>query len=117
MTNAEFLNNNFGTNYKAWMKCTWRYSSDLKVWMLEFDGVVRQGWDNKISGDKIIESFVWSLEEQSPSHMDFDETYRLVVDKARDYKVLGVYKYDRENSNKRTYRIWVKVADSLNEFI
>lgn len=117
MTNAEFLNKNFGTNYKAYMKCTWPYQQNLKVWMIEFDGKIRYGWENVVLENKITETFVEPLENQISSHRDFSETYRLVVDKAQNYKILGVYKYDEANSIKRTYRIWNKVASTLEEFL
>ena len=117
MTNVEFLNDNFGTNYKRYDRCRWSYSDDLKVWMIAFDGRVRYGWKNEVSGTKIIELFVEPLENQISTHRDFDETYRLVVDKEQNYKILGVYKYDEINSDKRTCRIWEKVAISLEEFL
>lgn len=116
MTNAEFLNENFGTNYKAWMKCLWSYSFDLKVWLLAFDGEIRYGWKNIILGDKVFECYVGSDEVKLPTHKDFNENYRLVVDKAQNYKILGVYKYDKEKSDKNIQRIWIKVANSLDEF-
>ena len=118
MTNAEFLNRNFGTNYVKWMKCTWQhpYYHKLKVWMIEFDGNVRYGWKNTVLNNSIVERFVEPLSHQIPAHRSFSETYRLVVDKSRNYKILGVYKYDRINSDLRTKRIWIKVADSLNNF-
>ena len=117
MTNAEFLNDNFGTNYKAYMKCRWPYSGDLKVWMIEFDGRVRYGWKNTIAGDKVFEEFVGSEDEILKEHKSFEENYRLVVDKSQNYKILGVYKYNRLNSNMSKYRIWEKVANSLEEFL
>jgi hypothetical protein len=117
MTNAEFLNENFGTNYKAWMKCRWKYSSKLQVWMLEFDDKVRYGWKNDIVGNKIIENYVEPLSNMIDAHKDFYEEYRLVVDKSQNFKVLGVYKFDKENSNKLTHRIWVKVSNSIEEMI
>ena len=117
MTNAEFLNMNFGTNYKQWMKCRWPYSDDLKVWMLYFDNNIRLGWKNEVLDNTITEIFVDSLDRQIMSHRYFEETYRLVVDKAQNYKILGVYKYSKEDSNIRTKRVWKKVAKSLDEFI
>lgn len=118
MTNAEFLNRNFGTHYKAWMKCRWYYTPDLAVWMVHFDdGNVRLGWVNSIVGNTVIENFVDPLEKQISAHRDFEENYRLVVDKAQKDKILGVYQYDKEHSDKRRRRIWIKVANSLEEFL
>ncbi len=117
MTNAEFLNDNFGTNYKAWMKCRWTFSSDLKVWMIELDGKERRGWVNTIVGDKVFEEYVGLEEEKLKEHKSFEENYRLIVDKSQNYKILGGYKYNRLNSNMSKYRIWEKVAISLEEFL
>jgi len=114
MTNAEFLNKNFGTHYSYWKPCTWEYSSTLKVWMVEFDGRVRYGWKNEIDGNRVIEHFVGK--KMLPNHQSFTETYRLVVNKTKGHAILGVYKYDKQNSDLLTRRIWVKVADSLKEF-
>lgn len=117
MNNAEFLNNNFGTNYKAWMKCRWYYSSALAVWMVDFDGSVKKGWQNKILDGKILEHYVDDPNKQLEFHKDFSELYRVAVDKSQNYKILGVYKFDEKNSIKRTKRIWIKVADSLEAFL
>jgi len=45
MTNAEFLNENFGTNYKQWMKCGWYYDDkkEILVWMVNFNKTVSSG--------------------------------------------------------------------------
>lgn len=117
MTNAEFLNNYFGTNYNRWMKCRWPYFKDLKVWMIYLDGNVRMRWKNTIDGNKVFEEYVGLEEDKLPEHKSFEENYRLIVDKAQNFKILGVYKYDRLNSNMLKYRIWEKVANSLEEFL
>ena len=44
-THAEFLNEAFGTNYKAWMKSSWKYDKEWVVWMVRFNRVV-DGWTN-----------------------------------------------------------------------
>ena len=117
MTNAEFLNDNFGTNYNGYMRCTWTYQKNLKVWMIAFDGKERWGWKNTIAGDKVIEEYIGLEEERLKEHKSFEENYRLIVDKSDNYKILGVYKYDRLNSNMLKCRIWNKVANSLEEFL
>lgn len=116
MTNAEFLNKNFGTNYKAWMKCTWAYD-DILVWMVRFDKTVSAGWQNIIVDENTVkEIYVKSIEKQLETHKSVDVKYRLIVDKAQNYKILGVYEYDTLNSNERTHRIWKKVANTITEF-
>ena len=113
MTNAEFLNKYFGTNYKQWMRCTYNVSKDTVVWMVNIDGSVAMGWSNVLlpDGKTIEERFVWDLSRQIPPHRHIDYNYRIVVDKSKNYKVLGFFKYDRENSDERTYRDWHKVKD------
>ena len=117
MTNVEFLNDNFGTNYKRYDRCRWSYSDDLKVWMIYLDGKDRWGWKNTIAGDKVFEEYIGLEEEKLKEHKSFEENYRLIVDKSHNYKILGVYKYDRLNSNMLKYRIWEKVAISLEKFL
>ena len=52
-THADFLNKNFGTNYKAWMKCAYPLNTQYEVWMARFDGKVRDGWKNSYHGEII----------------------------------------------------------------
>ena len=42
-THADFLNKKFGTNYKAWMKSVYYLNDEYEVWMVRFDGVLRDG--------------------------------------------------------------------------
>lgn len=118
MKNYEFLNENFGTNYSGYMRCGWNYSKDILILMLRFDESVKNGWKNIIvDNETVYENYVGDLKEQLPSHYNVREDYRLLVDKANNYRILGLYKYDRLNSNERTKRIWRKVANSLGEFL
>ena len=117
MTNAQFLNENFGTNYNGWMRCSWKYDYKMLVWMVSIDGKVRKGWENVIRDENTVdEIYVWGLDEQPEIYKTVEEPYRLVVDKHQDYKVLGVYEYDALNSDEKSHRIWKKVANSLTEF-
>ena len=54
-THADFLNQAFGTNYKAWRKAVWPYyDENTVVWMVRFnekDG----GWTNTFLSDTRIE--------------------------------------------------------------
>ena len=117
MTNAEFLNKNFRTNYKAWMKSRWNYSKQLKIWMIILDGKVRRGWKNTINKDIVLEEFVGLDKELLTKDYVLEENYRLIVDKAQNYKVLGVYKLERVSSKMLKNRVWIKVANSLEEFL
>lgn len=117
MTNAEFLNANFGTHYKAYMKCRWKCLPHIEVWMVSLDAKERYGWKNFILDNKVIEKFVLPEDRKLPTHKTFEERLRLVVDKAQNYKILGVYRYDEINSNMKNCRIWIKEADTLKEFL
>lgn len=117
MTNVEFLNENFGTDFKGYQRCTWRYDDNIIVWMVKLDKTILSGWQNSIIDENIVhEIYVGALEHQIEGHKTVDAPYRLIVDKAQDYKILGVYKYDILNSRERTCRIWKKVANSITEF-
>lgn len=117
MTNAEFLNENFGTDYCGWMKCTWPYNEEILVWMVRFDKTISAGWQNTIIDENTVqEVYVDFMENQLETHREVNVKYRLIVDKSQNYKILGVYKYDVLNSKERTCRIWKKVANSITEF-
>ena len=80
MTNAEFLNENFGTDYKAWMKCSWKYNDKILVWMVNLDKSISAGWQNSIIDENTVhEIYVGALEHQIEGHRTVDEPYRLVV--------------------------------------
>ncbi len=118
MTNAEFLNRNFGTNYKAWMKCGWNYSEDILVWMVNFNGSISSGWENRVTDENtIVEIYVGKPSEQMESYKSVNEKYRFAVDKSKGYKVLGLYKFDTLNSIESKRRVWKRVANSINEFL
>ena len=115
-TNAEFLNKTFGTNYKGWMKCGWDYKKDTVVWMVEFDGQVRQGWRNTIvDRNTVREDYVGKEADKLPSHRILWGKRRIVVKKEREfgrYIIYGTYRYDFENSQNNA-RIWLKISDDI----
>ena len=101
-TNAEFLNKTFGTNYKAWMKSRWDYDADTWVWMVRFDGTIRQGWRNRIvNANEIWEEYVGY---GTPTYTAVSEKkYRIVVEiidgySDRAYRIWGKFKYDYQKS-------------------
>ncbi|MBQ9777831.1 MAG: hypothetical protein IJW22_02790 [Clostridia bacterium] len=114
-TNAEFLNEAFGTNYKAWMKCGWNYDEDTIVWMVELDDKVRQGWKNTIVDvETVREDYLGREEDKLGGHRKLKNYRRIVVKKDRKngiYTVLGLYAYDFENSIEKNKRIWKKISD------
>ena len=101
-TNAEFLNEAFGTDYKAWMRSRWEYDEDTWVWMVRFDSKVRQGWINCI----INENEIWEkyVGNEPPAYKDDGKKIRIVVSiekgfNGREYHVLGKYRYDENKSS------------------
>ena len=97
-TNAEFLNKEYGTRYQAWMKSRWEYDSDTWVWMVRFDGRVRQGWKNRV----INQNEIWEEYVDSKPHTYSkvpEKKYRIVVEiidgySDRAYRIWGKFKYD-----------------------
>ena len=112
-TNAELLNELFGTNYKAWMKSVYDYGTK-RVWLIHLDNKERNGWKNYKSVNTIIEE---NLRPDDVSGLRMDvkpKNERIVFSKHDDYFVFeGIYNYDIEKSNEKTIRYWFKVC---NEF-
>lgn len=114
-THAEFLNEAFGTNYKQWMRCTWRFDDRHTVWMVRFnkkDG----GWKNTfIANNQIKEE---NLEAARKGDIGFIHKRKIVIEIAdglngRKYIFRGVYLYNEEKSDPYTVRYYDKVADEI----
>lgn len=106
-TNADFLNQQYGTNYQAFMKSRWNYSDNTWVWMVRFDGTIRNGWRNRIiSNDEIWEEYV---DTGMPTYAgESEKAFRIVVSitdgaSGRIYRVLGRYAFDFESSTNRRH--------------
>ena len=106
-THADFLNKNFGTNYKAWMKCCYNLNSKYEVWMIRFDGKLRDGWKNTLLGD-IIQDENCYYERKSWSGIPLPKTlyhtklvFEIIDDNydSRKYVFRGVYEYQKDISN------------------
>ena len=115
-SHAEFLNKAFGTNYKAWMKCVWRYDKDWVVWMVRFnktDG----GWTNTfLSDSRIKEENLknWIMWNGKP--IECVDKKRIVIeikdlDYTRKYIYRGRYIYDEQNSTPNKVRYYDKYSD------
>lgn len=116
-THAEFLNEVFGTNYKAWMKCTWRYKRNAFVWFVRIDGGDRNEFTNSwLNKDTIMQRYVGTerLYGGNPLQLDAPNDYRLVFEiydgAIRKYVFKGVFLMDRKKS-KETEMIFNKVSD------
>lgn len=120
-THAEFLNKKFGTNYNSWMKCVYPINAEYEVWMIRFDGKIRDGWRNSYLGDVIKDENC----EKKPTWdgMPVSQTlYRkklvfeiLDCGKDRLYIFKGVYKYSEQESNPYQIRVYRKILDSYGD--
>ena len=117
-THADFLNTAFGTHYKAWMKCVWKYNSNMVVWMVRFnknDG----GWRNTfISNNQIMEENIGKVKIWDGKPVEWLDKTRIVVEIIdqgvnRRYIFKGVYEYNAEKSNPSTVRYYDKIADEI----
>ena len=119
LTHAEFLNKVFGTNYKGYMKCTWRYDDNKTVWMVRFNEQ-NGGWTNKLlSPNRIVEENrdAGRLPTKNTTVRDIDKV-KIVIEIMgqgynRRYVFRGVFKYDEINSNSETIRYYDKIADEI----
>ncbi len=117
-SHAEFLNKVFGTNYKAWMKCVYPLNDDYEVWMIRFDGKVKDGWKNYYQGDIIKDvncenKHYW--DGMPVSHYSRFMRKKLVFEiiemgyyKERMYVFRGVYECQIKESCPR----YVKISDN-----
>lgn len=115
-THAEFLNEAFGTNYKKWMKCVWKYDEEWIVWMVRFnekDG----GWTNTfVSDTRIREENLNGVEIWNNKPITNIDKKRIVIEikdlgYTRKYICRGRYIYDEKNSNPYTVRYYDKYSD------
>lgn len=121
-THADFLNQAFGTNYKAWMKAVWPYyDENTVVWMVRFnekDG----GWTNTFLSDTRIEEKLLDPNRQVSRSSLYLNKNRIVIQiinidlghtRTRKYIFKGVYKYDKTNSNPPLVRYHDKISDEI----
>lgn len=115
-THAEFLNQAFGTNYKAWMKCVWKYDENWIVWMVRFDKK-DGGWSNTFLSNLRIK------EENRGGNICYDGKplsclykKRIVFEivdlgYTRKYIYRGRFIYDEKNSDPYKVRYYDKYSD------
>lgn len=115
-THAEFLNEAFGTNYKAWMKCVWKYDDEWVVWMVRFnkeDG----GWTNTFVSDlRIKEENLKHINLWDGKPIEYVDKKKIVIQiedlgYTRKYTCMGRYIYDEKNSDPETIRYYNKYSD------
>ena len=115
-THAEFLNEAFGTNYKAWRKCVWKYNEEWVVWMVRFnkeDG----GWRNTfLSNSRIKEENLNRVKTWDGKPIKCIDKKKIVIQienigYTRKYTYMGRYIYDENNSDPYSVRYYDKVSD------
>ena len=112
-TNAELLNELFGTDYKAWMKSIYDYNNK-RVWMIYLDNKVRNDWKNYKEKDTIIEQNLDSNNFDGLRADTSPNTERIVFSKHANYFVFeGIYAYDKTRSDAKRIRYWIKICDEF----
>ena len=113
-THAEFLNKVFGTNYKSWMKSTWKYSDSFDVWMVRFYDRT-DDWENRfVDGENIIqETYVGN----SLAKIDRPSKARIAVaveDRGayRHYSIKGIYRFAPNESDARLH-VFHRIPDAV----
>ena len=112
-TNAELLNELFGTDYASWMKSYYDTEKN-RIWMIRLDNQTRNNWRNYESGDTIVEE---NLDRRDTSGVRTDvrpDAERIVFSNENGFFVFkGIYKYDKERSRCDGVRYWLKVSDEF----
>lgn len=121
-THADFLNQAFGTNYKAWMKAVWPYyDENTVVWMVRFNAKDGGFTNTFLSDTRIEEKLLDPNMQVSPSnlYLNKDRIVIQIIDidldhtRTRKYIFKGVYKYDKTNSTPPLVRYHDKISDEI----
>ena len=118
-THAEFLNKNFGTNYKAWGRCCYNLSIVYEVWMIRFDGRNREGWKNSYNGDTIKDENIkndrthWANMKLPKTLNHTKLVFEIIESNERKYVFKGVYQYQQNESNPYKIRVYKKIAEEF----
>lgn len=118
-THAELLNGLFGTNYVKWMRSSWSYSYNIKVWFGRIDGKTRDDFRNDYvnKGTTIIQSCSGNKKkfDGTPLELVRITDYRLVFEiidgSPRKYIFKGLFRYNREDSEPK--RLIFEKADDV----
>lgn len=116
-SNAKFLNEVFGTNYKAWMRCSYRYSPTTFAWFVRIDGKPRNDFINAwLDKNTILQKYVGAkgLWDGEPLKLDALGDHRLVFEIVegtyRKYIFQGVFLMSRDRSKEKEM-LFKKVSD------
>lgn len=115
-THAEFLNEAFGTNYKAYMKCVFKYDEEWIVWMVRFNKE-NGGWRNTfLSNSRIMEENLDKVGVWAGKPIENIDKKRIVFEivdlgYTRKYICRGRFVYDKKNSDPYTVRYYEKYSD------
>lgn len=125
-THAEFLNEAFGTNYKGWMKSSWKYCDGWVVWMARFNKIT-DNWGNTFVPGGNDPYAVIKQENLDRSRTTFEgipinlsnSKRRIVFEiveeegKTREYVFRGKFVYDETKSDAATVQYLNKVSDEF----
>lgn len=103
-THANFLNQVFGSNYKAWMSCVWNYDRNSIVWMVRFNREI-QGWTNVfVSPTEFKEENLQGAPYWGKNRIEELLAKKRIVfeiietPSSRKYIFRGIYEYVKEDS-------------------
>ena len=126
-TRAEFLNEKFSTNYKQYMRCTWKHPTDsYVVWMVFIDGERVDDYCNQINDDGTIITEEFLGKEGNLGYQTKLQRFRTSADKSPirlivrisraklpnnrwKYHILGKYELSREESDLSNYHVWKRL--------
>ena len=120
-SHAEFLNKTFGTNYKGWMKSSWKYNLDKEwsVWMVRFnktDG----GWTNTfVTPNRICQDNLEGVTTFEGMSIVYATTKKRIVFEVvdtgitRKYIFRGKFVYDEVSSNPFKCQYLNKISDEF----
>ena len=123
-THAAFLNQAFGTNYKAWMKSSWNYNGGWTIWMVRFNRNI-DGWENSFISEGndpyavIMQDNLNGKDTFEGIPINYATTKKRIVfeidekEGRRKYIFRGKYVYDEAKSDARTVQYLNKISDEL----
>ena len=129
-THAEFLNEAFGTNYKAWMKSSWEYCDGWVVWMAHFNTKI-DGWENTFISDADRKDLFAIIKQENLDGKDkfngipieISNSKKRIVFEIVEIKINGKYKrkyvfrgkyvYDETKSDPRMVQYLNKISDEF----
>ena len=115
--NVDLLNFLLNRDMKAWYKCNYSYTDEIRMLFVTLNCDGNSGWINYFTKNgNIAEKYVGYINDMLPSHYEEKANYRLYFDKKIDenrkkyFEFVGLY---RIISNSKTYREYTKISDEF----